>query len=131
MLKYHKNNFIIKFQVTIRLIFPELSTGYWSMGPIEISYGNKEYVLSPPNMTAFLGAPRGYSFTCAEPLVFSNDIVSLTFFEIQVRKISHLKFFPKCSNNMYLFFQVQPMLNGAAQFGTPYNCVGFTTVPIW
>lgn len=88
------NNDVLKYifditifiQVTIRLIFNELSTGYWQLKAVEISYGNNEYILAPPNMKTFLGAPRGYSFTCAEPLVFSNEFVSLTFYEIQVKK---------------------------------------------
>lgn len=28
-------------------------------------------------------------------------------------------------------FQVQPWLDGAERFGDVYDCIGFTTAPIW
>ncbi|XP_077283167.1 uncharacterized protein LOC143909140 [Arctopsyche grandis] len=97
-------------KVTLRLRFPDSLAGYWNLGPIELlDPRGRELLLNPPTTDVFLGAPRGFSFTCAEPLIFSNGSVSLTFLEIQV----------------------QPLLNGAMRFGSAYNCVGFTTVPIW
>ena len=30
-----------------------------------------------------------------------------------------------------MYYKVQPWLNGASEFGDVYDCVGFTTAPIW
>lgn len=99
------------FQVTLRFHFPDSSSGYWTLGPVELlDSRGQDYLLQPrPLASAFLGAPKGFSFRCSQDMVFSNGSVSLLVKEIQV----------------------QPQLNGLSRFGMAYNCIGFTTVPIW
>ncbi|KAM7360173.1 vhaAC45-related protein [Cochliomyia hominivorax] len=88
-----------------------LSRGTWSMKAVEIEYSGYKNVLAiVGNMYEVPSAPVGFSYRCSSrDLWFTNGT--------DVLKLSD--------------YQVQPWLNGASEFGDVYDCVGFTTAPIW
>ncbi|XP_053947442.1 uncharacterized protein LOC129235620 [Anastrepha obliqua] len=88
-----------------------LSRGYWNMKAVEVEYNEYKSVL-PVVGTLYTipSAPIGFSYRCSSrSLQFGNDNDSLTIID----------------------YQVQPWLNGIPRFGDVYDCVGFTTAPIW
>ncbi|XP_065372392.1 uncharacterized protein VhaAC45RP isoform X1 [Calliphora vicina] len=88
-----------------------LSRGTWSMKAVEIEYSSYKNILAVVgNMYDVPSAPVGFSYRCSSrDLWFINGT--------DILKISD--------------YQVQPWLNGASKFGDVYDCVGFTTAPIW
>lgn len=85
--------------------------GTWTMKAVEVEYNTYKNVLKIPGHSFDLpSAPIGFSYRCSsKDLWFVNGT--------DVLKI--------------VDYQVQPWLNGASEFGDVYDCVGFTTAPIW
>jgi V-type H+-transporting ATPase S1 subunit len=93
-------------QVTLRFRFPTAGSA-WSLTSVEVEKDANKFELNvvgkPPS------APFGFSFKCSRTLKFHANGTTLTLSDIQV----------------------QPGLNGKTRFGDAFNCVGFTTAPIW
>ncbi|XP_055385139.1 uncharacterized protein LOC129614516 [Condylostylus longicornis] len=92
----------------VRIRFP-LSGGYWSISEAEVEYRETKVVL--PLISKSPSAPIGFSYKCAHnELVFQNGSTSLVIKD----------------------YQVEPVLKeGVGKFSDAYDCVDFTTVPIW
>ncbi|XP_049318251.1 uncharacterized protein LOC105231793 isoform X2 [Bactrocera dorsalis] len=88
-----------------------LSRGYWYMKAVEVEYNDYKAVLPVVGtIYSIPSAPLGFSYRCSSrSLQFGNNSDSLVIND----------------------FQVQPWLNGVPHFGDVYDCVGFTTAPIW
>lgn len=88
-----------------------LKRGTWSMKAVEIEYTGYKNVLPVVGRTYDLpSAPLGFSYRCSSrDLWFTNGTDTLRIVD----------------------YQVQPWLNGSSKFGDVYDCVGFTTAPIW
>ncbi|XP_067619756.1 V-type proton ATPase subunit S1 [Eurosta solidaginis] len=88
-----------------------LSRGYWYMKAVEVEYNDFKSILPVlGSQYSIPSAPIGFSYRCSSRILqFGNDSDTLTISD----------------------FQVQPWLNGAPRFGDVYDCVGFTTAPIW
>ncbi|XP_072402863.1 V-type proton ATPase subunit S1 [Diabrotica undecimpunctata] len=85
-----------------------VSVGYWEqVGNITANTNDGEFELKS---TASIYAPKGFSYHCGDQY-FSNDKFSIKLQDFQIQ----------------LFFDEPP----SAKFGDAYDCVGFTTVPIW
>lgn len=90
--------------------FTMSNLGYWHLQDTSVNYG--DYIINQVS-NASVYAPLSFSYACGNQS-FKNGSFSITF--------------PK--------FQVQPIfknttLNLNGKFDDPYNCVGFTTIPIW
>ncbi|XP_066158009.1 V-type proton ATPase subunit S1 [Euwallacea fornicatus] len=97
-------------ELSISFEFQQTVTGYWVLHTTNITYSDK-IISQVTNGTIY--APLGFSYTCG------NQTFKTTGFSI-----------------MFPNFQVQPMFKGTyltqlTKFDDPYNCVGFTTIPIW
>ncbi|XP_066247053.1 V-type proton ATPase subunit S1 [Euwallacea similis] len=100
-----KNNLSISFELQ------ETTTGYWVLHTTNIIYNDSNTISLVTNGTIY--APLGFSYTCGNQ-IFKNGSFSIIF--------------PN--------FQIQPMFKNTSltmqtKFDDPYNCVGFTTIPIW
>jgi len=97
-------------KVTLRFRF-KIANGYWSITSVEVedSKNFNELHLSGKPITV----PLQFSYKCAQTLVFksSNSTTPISLILTNV--------------------QVQPLMNGSSQFGDAFDCVGFTTAPIW
>ncbi|XP_055616185.1 uncharacterized protein LOC129762186 [Toxorhynchites rutilus septentrionalis] len=109
----------VKFQVedTIKLTLKfrfDIGSGYWTMPKVDVelidtknSDWTKNYELDIEGDAPY--APTNFSYSCSRPLVFRNGTTVLTLENIQVQPTG---------------------LNGT-RFGPAWDCIGFTTVPIW
>ncbi|XP_013118433.2 uncharacterized protein LOC106095686 [Stomoxys calcitrans] len=97
-------------KVTLRFNFT-LKYGTWAMKAVEVRYKDNETVLQVVGRQYDVpSAPLKFSYRCSSRhLLFTNGNDTL--------KIKD--------------YQVQPWLEGALKFGDVYDCVGFTTAPIW
>lgn len=97
----------------VDFLFTRSVAGYWFLESVYIESGPKNFT-QVVNDTIY--APLGFSYACGDQ-TFTNSSLSLS-----------VKF-PQ--------FQVQPVLfkdtywTNLVKFDDPYNCVGFTTIPIW
>lgn len=95
------------FQVTLRFKFPWQS-GYWSLFSVEyVGIDAKQYNLT---LASPITAPRYFSYHCGGELVFrdAENGVELSVYDIQAQPDSRRH-----------------------RFGSAYDCVPFTTAPIW
>lgn len=86
------------------------SVGYWELAKLLVAYNNTEYALN--SSLADVYAPHAFSYHCGDQ-VFTNSKdfeLTLTSFQIQ------------------LFFNGT---NNVSRFADAYDCIGFTSVPIW
>lgn len=94
-------------KVVLRFRFLTTSNGYWSLQIVELQDTNhKDWTLST---TQDISAARGFSFHCSGLTVFRNGTTTLTLTNIQV----------------------QPAPIAKQRFNDAYDCVNFTTIPIW
>lgn len=102
-------------KVTLKFRF-EMDSGYWTMTNVDVFLidtkskdGSKsiDTTLELEGDTPY--APIGFSYSCSKRLVFRNGSTVLTLEDIQV----------------------QPALEGSTKFGSAWDCIGFTTAPIW
>ncbi|XP_018321177.1 uncharacterized protein LOC108734217 [Agrilus planipennis] len=91
-------------KVVLRFRFPWLN-GYWSLTSVDVEKDTKTYNLSILND---VNAPRRFSYHCGGETVFKNEEAKLILYEIQAQ--------PDAQDN---------------KFSDAYNCVPFTTIPIW
>ncbi|KAJ6637645.1 V-type proton ATPase subunit S1 [Pseudolycoriella hygida] len=90
----------------------KISNGYWSLTSVNVQNSRiKEelYLVGQP-----ITAPLSFSYKCAQTIVFRNNVTSQHKVNLTLQDI-----------------QVQPSMNGHLAFGDAYDCVGFTTAPIW
>lgn len=94
----------------------EVESGYWSMNQVEVfllDTKSKDDKNIETTLELDTGdtpyAPLGFSYSCSRQLVFRNGTTSLVLKNIQV----------------------QPALDGSTKFGSAWDCIGFTTAPIW
>lgn len=98
-------------KLTLRFRF-KISNGYWSLTSVEVEDSKKleEFFLIGKSITA----PLQFSYKCAQTLVFRSNSTAPSKLNLTLHNV-----------------QVQPLMNGSSQFGDAYDCVGFTTAPIW
>lgn len=107
------NRLIVSFKIqdnqklTLRFRFPITPSGYWSLNSVEVEENGVTTNLSV--VGANPTAPLGFSYKCSSSLVFQNGTTNL--------KLENI--------------QVETAMNGRNPFGDAYNCIGFTTAPIW
>ncbi|KAL1493288.1 hypothetical protein ABEB36_011371 [Hypothenemus hampei] len=95
---------------SVNFTFTKVSNGYWYLQETSITLDSQPFKLST-NTTIY--APLGFSYACG------NQTFKTTSFSV-----------------MFPSFQVEPVfkstyLTKTTKFNDPYNCVGFTTIPIW
>ncbi|XP_058812527.1 uncharacterized protein LOC131677033 [Topomyia yanbarensis] len=102
-------------KLTLKFRF-EMDSGYWMMPKVDvflIDTKSKDGSKSVDTTLEIDGdapyAPIGFSYSCSRQLVFRNGSTVLTLENIQV----------------------QPALEGSTKFGSAWDCIGFTTGPIW
>ncbi|XP_055551449.1 uncharacterized protein LOC129733893 [Wyeomyia smithii] len=102
-------------KLTLKFRF-EMDSGYWTMPKVDvflIDTKSKDGSKSVDTTLEIEGdapyAPIGFSYSCSRQLVFRNGSTVLTLENIQV----------------------QPALEGSTKFGSAWDCIGFTTGPIW
>uniref|UniRef100_T1PIH6 Lysosome-associated membrane glycoprotein (Lamp) n=1 Tax=Musca domestica TaxID=7370 RepID=T1PIH6_MUSDO len=97
-------------KVTLRFNFT-LKYGTWAMKAVEVRHKEYETVLTVVGREYDIpSAPVKFSYRCsARHLEFTNGNDTLVLKD----------------------YQVQPWLDGAERFGDVYDCIGFTTAPIW
>lgn len=54
-----------------------------------------------------ISVPKNFSYHCSQKTIFRNDSIILNFTDLQIQ------------------------LDAKGSFGDSYNCLGFTTIPIW
>lgn len=94
-----------------------MSSGYWTMNRVDVFLLDTKNKDAGKSVDAVLElesgaapyAPIGFSYSCSKQLVFRNGSIVLTLENIQV----------------------QPAMDGSNQFGSTWDCIGFTTAPIW
>ena len=107
-LPYSVTNNTNSFNANVVLTFAEKSTGYYT---IQGSY-------EPPNTTLDLSSnvdlvfPLNFSYHCSQNVTFVNKMVTFEIRDLQVQVDVRTE-------------------NGAKKFDDAYDCVGFTTIPIW
>ncbi|KAJ8951416.1 hypothetical protein NQ318_006845 [Aromia moschata] len=87
-----------------------ISVSYWNLKEATATYENNEYNLT--GSISDIYAPLSFSYHCGD-LVLTDSAN----FQLDIT-----------------YFQVQPFFNGTdntTKFSDAYDCVGFTTVPIW
>ncbi|XP_055594340.1 uncharacterized protein LOC129745323 [Uranotaenia lowii] len=101
-------------KLTLRFRF-EMDSGYWSMPKVDVflidtkSKDGKTIDTTLEIDRDVPYAPIGSSYSCSKQLVFRNGSTVLTLENIQV----------------------QPAMEGSTQFGSAWDCIGFTTAAIW
>ncbi|XP_062704750.1 uncharacterized protein LOC109415419 [Aedes albopictus] len=103
-------------KITLKFRF-EMDAGYWSMPKVDVflidtkskDASKTTDVTLEINEADAPYAPMGFSYSCSRQLIYRNGSTILTLENIQV----------------------QPSLNGSTKFGSTWDCVGFTTAPIW
>ncbi|XP_001655580.2 uncharacterized protein LOC5580171 [Aedes aegypti] len=103
-------------KVTLKFRF-EIDAGYWSMPKVDVQLidTKSKDTSKTPDTTLEISeadtpyAPLGFSYSCSRQLVFRNGSTVLTLENIQV----------------------QPALENGPKFGSAWDCIGFTTAPIW
>lgn len=97
--------------VNVSFRFVKSNTAYWYLDATDLVHGTSTW---SGNLNSTVYAPLGFSYTCGNQ-TFSTDNFSITFLQFQVE--------PVIFKSTYLTKQ--------HKFDDPYNCVGFTTIPIW
>lgn len=99
-------------KLTLKFRF-EIDSGYWSMSKVDVFSIDKDGSKSIDTTLLIDGnapyAPLGSSYSCSKQLNFRNGTIALTLENIQV----------------------QPALEENTKFGSAWDCIGFTTAPIW
>lgn len=103
-------------KLTLKFRF-EVDQGYWSMPKVDVFLidTKSKDASKTTDVTLEISegstpyAPLGSSYSCSKQLVFRNGSTILTLENIQV----------------------QPALEGSTKFGSAWDCIGFTSVPIW
>lgn len=85
--------------------FPVKSMGYYTLDNITYDINGKNGVLLTKRDIYF---PKTFSYHCSLQTIFANDTVRLRIMDMQVQ-INHTN----------------------AMFSDAYDCVGFTSIPIW
>ncbi|EZA52705.1 hypothetical protein DMN91_001543 [Ooceraea biroi] len=91
--------------LSLRFFFTNTSVGYYAFTKIAYTINGNVDSLWPRKAIQF---PNRFSYHCSLQSTFANNTVSLNMTDVQ--------------------FQVDPT-NGV--FGDAYDCVGFTSIPIW
>lgn len=113
-------NLIFRFPIT---------NGYWSLNSAEIRDQTRTlHILNVVGEGPT--APIGFSYKCSRALIFRNNSTSLTLRNIQVCPIVVTSHNCDIFNENH-YFKVQAEMNSKTRFGDAYDCVGFTTAPIW
>lgn len=99
-------------ELTVDFQFIRSASGYWFLQETAVVFGNVNFA-QITNATIY--APLSFSYACGNQ-TFRNSSSSFSI--------------------MFPQFQAQPLfritnLNQQGKFDDPYNCVGFTTIPIW
>ncbi|XP_030019651.2 uncharacterized protein LOC115439798 [Manduca sexta] len=98
-------------KITVEFSFKQ-AAGWWSAVGAEVKFGNLETsglnlkAPAPPDAPA---AVLGRSYHCSQPLVYSAEDATLTLPDIQM----------------------QIFMDNTEAFADAFDCIGFTTVPIW
>ncbi|VVC90043.1 unnamed protein product [Leptidea sinapis] len=97
-------------KITLEFSFKQ-SGGWWTAVGVEVKRGLATAGLNmqapaPPNAPS---AVLGKAYHCSLPLVYASDEASLTFPNIRM----------------------QPFMETSDTFADAFDCIGFTTVPIW
>ncbi|XP_062551396.1 uncharacterized protein LOC134216519 [Armigeres subalbatus] len=103
-------------KLTLKFRF-EMDAGYWNMPKVDVFLidTKSKDASKTTDVTLEISegdapyAPMGFSYSCSKQLVYRNGSTVLTLENIQV----------------------QPALEGSTKFGSAWDCIGFTTVPIW
>lgn len=94
-------------KVVLRFRFISTNSGYWSLNIVELQDVNhKDWTLSTSQKIV---AQKGFSYHCSGKTIFQNGTTSLVLFNMQV----------------------QPSPIPRKRFGDAYDCISFTTAPIW
>ncbi|ENN77527.1 hypothetical protein YQE_05975, partial [Dendroctonus ponderosae] len=98
---------------TFQVIFQFTKSGnsYWYLQDIHLTVNNTSFNQTT-NGTIY--APLGFSYACGNQ-VFKSTNLAVTFPQFQVQPTS---------------YRSTPRTR-SSKFDDPYNCVGFTTIPIW
>ncbi|XP_022116350.2 uncharacterized protein LOC110994148 [Pieris rapae] len=97
-------------KITLEFSFKQ-SAGWWTAVGVEVKRGLATSGLNlqapaPPDAPS---AVLGKAYHCSLPLVYASEEASLTFRNIQM----------------------QPFMDSTEKFSDAFDCIGFTTVPIW
>ncbi|XP_012257601.1 uncharacterized protein LOC105686914 [Athalia rosae] len=95
--------------VNLQLQFSVLSAGYWYLESVGFEGNSTTVRLTPAKPIYF---PFEFSYHCSLNNIFSSNTTSVNFTDLQVQIFS--------STN-----------NDTLKFSDGYDCVGFTTIPIW
>lgn len=85
--------------------FPIKNTGYYTLDKVNYDTKGKNGVLSTKQDICF---PYNFSYHCSLKTIFANDLVRLNIMDMQV-EVDYKN----------------------AVFSDAYDCVGFTSIPIW
>ncbi|KAL0860751.1 hypothetical protein ABMA27_009300 [Loxostege sticticalis] len=97
-------------KITLEFSFKQAG-GWWQAVGVEVKFGVEPTGVNlkapaPPDAPA---AVLGKAYECSLPLVYSSEEATLTMPDIQM----------------------QPYMDSTEKFADAFNCIGFTTVPIW
>ncbi|RVE49905.1 hypothetical protein evm_005498 [Chilo suppressalis] len=97
-------------KITLEFSFKQAG-GWWQAVGVEVKFGLENTGLNlqapaPPDAPA---AVLGRAYECSLPLIYSSEEATLTLPDIQM----------------------QPFMDSTEKFADAFNCIGFTTVPIW
>lgn len=96
--------------IQFSLDFLKSSTGYWYIQSVNLTVNN---TLTQFNINGSIYAPFRFSYACGDQ-TFGNATAGITLPQFQVQPVFLSTIFTK-----------------QGKFDDPYNCVGFTTIPIW
>ncbi|CAH2059733.1 unnamed protein product, partial [Iphiclides podalirius] len=96
-------------KITLEFSFKQ-SVGWWVAAGVEVRRGRGAGLgLLPPAPPEAPAAVLGHAYRCSQPLVYAAENATLTFPNILM----------------------QPFMENTQKFADAFNCIGFTTVPIW
>lgn len=94
-----------KLSITLKFRF-EYSWGYWTLPTVDVvGISPKTITL---NVTKVIRAEKNYSYHCVGETVFRDSSMNLILYDIQVQPYTKIR-----------------------KFSEAYDCIPFTTVPIW
>ncbi|XP_063389539.1 uncharacterized protein LOC134675251 [Cydia fagiglandana] len=96
-------------KITLDLTFKQ-AAGWWAAVGAEVTRQGKQFHLLAPAAPDAPAAVLGKAYRCGLPLVYrGDDGATLTFPDIQM----------------------QPYMDSTEEFADAFDCIGFTTAPIW
>lgn len=95
-------------------MFEVKTAGYFTLKTVQYTYYTNSKLSNQQNLitNTDIVFPFNFSYHCSQNIIFKNDTIRLRITDLQVQLIPENK-------------------NNTRTFNDAYDCVGFTSIPIW